>query len=387
MGAIHRGHALALPLLVAALLAATAGVSAAKAGRISTPTISSSVSAAAVSSGTQDTDTVTVRGKAKSGAPTGTVTFQICGPTSTATRCTSPSGSPVTVDLSTGSKNRSTASVAVVAEAAGWYCFLDDYNGDARYRPVSDNNARTECFEVSGSSGHPLTPTLSSSLSSSSISPGSTAIDTATVTGTSAGGPPTGSVSFSACGPTSSAAPCTDPTIGPAAVALSSESNDRSTAAVSIDPGSTGWYCFEDQYSGDGTYTSATDNDAATECLDVTGSSGGQTTPTISSALSSSSTTVDGSVTDTATVKGTAAHGDPTGSVTFAVCGPTSSRTPCTSPNVSPATAGLSPGSGNTSSAAATLYPGSPGWYCFLDTYNGDANYRSVSDNDTATEC
>jgi len=34
-----------------------------------------------------------------------------------------------------------------------------------------------------------------------------------------------------------------------------------------------------------------------------------------------------------------------------------------------------------------TIIPGAPGWYCFLDTYNGDGHYAPVSDNNTATEC
>jgi F420-dependent methylenetetrahydromethanopterin dehydrogenase len=38
---------------------------------------------------------------------------------------------------------------------------------------------------------------------------------------------------------------------------------------VTIEPGAPGWYCFLDIYSGDGHYTSATDN-TSTECLDVT---------------------------------------------------------------------------------------------------------------------
>jgi hypothetical protein len=86
-------------------------------------------------------------------------------------------------------------------------------------------------------------------------------------------------------------------------------------------------------------------------------------------------------------VTGNSTHGSPTGTLTFAACGPTASAAPCTSPNIGPQTAELSPESGNASYAQAVIGPGAPGWYCFLDVYNGDANYTSVSDNNTATEC
>ena len=34
-----------------------------------------------------------------------------------------------------------------------------------------------------------------------------------------------------------------------------------------------------------------------------------------------------------------------------------------------------------------TFQPNGTGWYCFLDQYSGDSNYKPVSDNNTATEC
>ena len=51
------------------------------------------------------------------------------------------------------------------------------------------------------------------------------------------------------------------------------------------------------------------------------------------------------------------------------------------------ATAGLSPESGNRSVTDVTVAPETPGWFCLLDEYNGDGNYKVVTDNDTATEC
>ena len=261
-----------VPLLVALVVAATAGVSAAK-GQPATPTMKSALSSPSVSVGSSDTDTVTMTGKAKNGSPTGTVTFNACGPTANRTPCTAPNMGSATVSLSPGTKNRSTAGTSIIPTVAGWYCFLDEYNGDTHYKPVSDNSAKTECFDATGSSTHPITPTLKSALSSSSIPFGSTAVDTATVTGTAADGSPTGTLTFYACGPTASATACTSPNVGPATEEVTLESGDRSTASVTIEPGAPGWYCFLDEYSGDSNYNPVTDNDTATECLDVTGSS------------------------------------------------------------------------------------------------------------------
>jgi hypothetical protein len=376
-----------VPLLMALVVAVTAGVSEAKAKGAATPTIKSAVGSASVSVGSTVSDTVTVTGKAKYGAPTGTVTINACGPTSSATPCTAPNPGSSTVSLSPGTKNHSTAIADLTPTSAGWYCFLDDYNGDTHYRPVSDNNAKTECFDASGSSTGPITPTLKSVFSSSSIPLGSTDMDTATVTGNAAGGSPTGTVTFSACGPTTSATPCTSPNAGSATADVSQGPNDTSTAGATLVPNTTGWYCFLDQYSGDGNYNAVSDNNAATECVDVTGSSSHPTTPTLKSVLSSSSVPFGSSAVDTATVTGSAADGSPTGTLTFSACGPTAAAAACTSPNVGPNTEEVSPESGDRAVASVTINPGAPGWYCFLDQYSGDGNYNAVTDNDTATEC
>ena len=382
----HVFHLITVPLLVALVVGATAGVSAAKAKKAATPTIKSAVGSASVSVGSTVSDTVTVTGKAKYGAPTGTVTINACGPTSSATPCTTPNMGSATVSLSPGMKNSATAIADITPTSAGWYCFLDDYNGDSHYKPVSDNNAKTECLDATGSSTGPITPTLKSALASSTISLGSTDTDTATVIGTSAGGSPTGTVTFSACGPTTSATPCSSPNAGSATAELSPGPDDSSTASATLDPGAPGWYCFLDQYSGDGNYSAVSDNDTATECVDVTGSSS-QTTPTIKSAFAAASIPLGSTDMDTATVTGKAAGGSPTGTVTFSACGPTTSAAPCTSPDAGSATVELSPGPSDTATAGATLDPGAPGWYCFLDQYSGDGNYNAVSDNNTATEC
>ena len=85
---------------------------------------------------------------------------------------------------------------------------------------------------------------------------------------------PTGTVSFTACGPTAapvSSSPCTatDYPVG-TAVGVSAGANDTSTAtSAAFTPTSTGYWCFDDSYSGDSTYNSSSD-DSTDECVDVT---------------------------------------------------------------------------------------------------------------------
>ena len=380
-------HVIAVLSTVTLVTAGTAGVSGAKANGTVNPTFRSALSSSSIPLGNTATDTATLIGKEKRGAPTGTVTFGVCGPTASATPCTSPNAGSATVSLTPGAKRHSTGSVTFSPSAAGWFCFLDQYGGDSHYKPVSDNDTSTECLHVTGG-GTKTTPTLKTSLSNSSILLGSSAVDTATVTGSTAGGSPTGTVTFAACGPTTTPTPCTSPNVGSATAGLSQESGNRSVAGATITPGTTGWYCFLDQYNGDANYTSVSDNDTSSECLHVTSGGGGSFTPTITSALSKTQISPGGTTTDTVTVTGNATGGSPMGSVSFYVCGPTSSATPCTSTNNGLATVGLSAESGDRSVASLTVQVESnSGWFCFLDQYSGDANYTPVSDNDTSSEC
>jgi hypothetical protein len=176
--------------------------------------------------------------------------------------------------LSQESGDLSVASATITPGTTGWYCFLDQYSGDAHYTPVSDNDTSTECVDVTSGGGGTLTPTIASALSNSSVSPGGTTTDTVTVTGSATHGSPTGSVSFYVCGPTSGPAACTSMGDGLATVGLSAETGNRSVASltVGVESGS-GWFCFLDQYGGDANYTPVSDNDAPTECVDVTSSS------------------------------------------------------------------------------------------------------------------
>ena len=106
----------------------------------------------------------------------------------------------------------------------------------------------------------------------------------------------------------------------------------------------------------------------------------------------SASVNVGGSISDTATVTGSGA-GDPTGTVTFTVCGPFLAPTACTTGDSTAAPAGV-----RTLQTDGT--PGNPaivtsnsitvnaaGYYCFLGAYSGGGGYQPGTDSDITREC
>jgi hypothetical protein len=126
-----------------------------------------------------------------------------------------------------------------------------------------------QTFESSGTS----VTTTTTVPSAASIVLGQSNTDTATVTG-NANGSPTGTVTFSLCGPTATPkapVPCqgaTDQVGSP--VNLVAGSEDTATAVSgSFTPTAPGYWCFDNTYSGDGNYAPSAD-DSTTECFDVT---------------------------------------------------------------------------------------------------------------------
>jgi hypothetical protein len=110
---------------------------------------------------------------------------------------------------------------------------------------------------------------------SASVQVGGQISDTATVTGSGAGNP-TGTVTFTVCGPFASATACTtgDATAAPAGVrTLQTDGTPGNPAIVTsnlITVNATGFYCILGHYSGGGGYAADDDNAIATECVEVT---------------------------------------------------------------------------------------------------------------------
>lgn len=105
----------------------------------------------AVLVGSTNTDQVVVTGDPYRGAPTGTVTFYLCGPVVLPTTCSSSTGTPLgaAFNLIPGPNNTSTQTSPATSSmtTAGTYCFAGYYSGDSNYGPTSDTSS-DECFTV-----------------------------------------------------------------------------------------------------------------------------------------------------------------------------------------------------------------------------------------------
>ena len=211
--------------------------------------------------------------------------------------------------------------------------------------------------------------------------------DTATVTGNSTFGVPTGKVDFYYCyNASSSPTSCTATTGSPTSLgsqSLGSPSGDSSSATSSgFSPSKIGYYCFFAHYEGSTQYSSADENlsnsdQAEVECFQVV-----LATPSISTTPNPTSATVGAYLNDSANVTG----GDsPTGTVTFYLF---SSPSACSTTNTSAAaytsTDALSGGSAATDNT--TVPAGSPGTWVWLAKYNGDTNNAAVWSNCTAEQ-
>jgi len=218
--------------------------------------------------GQSDADGATVTGNAAGGSPTGTVTFYECGPTSSATPCTSTANPVGTAEtLTAGAHHTSSAtSVSFTPTSTGFWCFASAYSGDANYSASADTST-DECFDVTMGS-----TTTATATTNPTITIGQTDSDAAVVTGNASGGSPTGTVTFYRCGPQSAPARCTSKTnqVG-TRIVLTAGANDTSTAtSATFKPTSVGYWCFAAYYSGDANYSASSDT-LVSECVNVLG--------------------------------------------------------------------------------------------------------------------
>jgi hypothetical protein len=307
--------------------------------------------------------------------PTGTVTFYVCGPFTTATACTT-AGTKLGAVTLTGSGGTATAtSPAYTPLAAGTYCFLGVYSGDGNYFGGSDGSTTRECFTVTMA-----TPGVTTSPANGTVVLGNSDTDGVTVTGVD-GITPTGTVTFYVCGPFTTATACTTAGTKLGTVTLSGSGGTANATSPAYTPLATGTYCFLGVYSGDGNYFGGSDGSTTRECFTVTPPQAGVTT-----SPGKTSTQLGTTNTDTATVTGVDGI-TPTGTVTFYVCGPFTTATACTAAGTNLGTVTLS-GSGGAATAASPAYtPLATGTYCFLGVYSGDGNYLGGSDGSTTREC
>jgi hypothetical protein len=355
------------------------------AGAASDPTISTQSSKnGQIQTGTAVTDEATVDAQG-SPKPTGTVSFFLCGPNASAASCTS-GGSPIGGAVTLGS-NKKAESASTSPTAAGHYCWRAEYSGDGSFNSKTHTNTTTECFEV-------LVPAKTDPAISTESKPngkvqaGDSVKDEADVSG-SPSNKPTGTVSFYLCGPTVAATSCTSGgTAVGGAVSLSASGKAESASTSRTDPG---FYCWRAVYEGDASYNSATHSNSTTECFEIEAAvvqtPAAQVDPDISTVSTPNGNVQPGhSVTDRASVSGPPGNGpDPTGTVTFWLCGPNQAAASCTSGGTQ---IGGSVAQGNNKKwESDSASPTVEGYYCWRAQYSGDSNYNSANHSNDNTEC
>jgi hypothetical protein len=242
-----------------------------------TPVLSFGASVPQITPGNSEGDLILISGVGGV-FPTGTVDFYVCQGTlagcpvaneANVTELDSTALSP-TSDSEAG-PTAVADSVSFTPPGAGDFCFLAVYSGDSNYTSASAGTAPDQCFTVA--SAAPGTATMTTQPNPNRVPVGQATTDTATVTGWN-GVIPTGTVSFSVCGPETGPAltPCTflDLTpIGSPVTLVGVNGSSQSTASTTFTPSAAGNYCVTSVYSGDGHYSGAEDESTTHECIDA----------------------------------------------------------------------------------------------------------------------
>jgi hypothetical protein len=235
-------------------------------------------------------DTATIVGNQAADTPSGTVTFSLCGPTSTDVGCSTGGTAAGTGSLSgtglpagTASANSPDVNTTGSPLAAGHYCFRATWPGDNHYPAAltefGSANGTNECFTVR--TIPTTTVTTPSAGSGGTVTFGSTVTDHALVTATQPnGGPLTGTVTFFVCNPTQttgtgSQTACPDPNGSPVGspVPTVDQGTNPATAtadSIGVTVDKTGTWCFRAVYTpSTPNYTGSSDASNG-ECFTVT---------------------------------------------------------------------------------------------------------------------
>jgi hypothetical protein len=326
-------------------------------------------------------DDVATLTEGNSVAPTGVVTFYLCGPEQSAATCSSSGALLGTGAITSDAGTYVATSPTVTPTTPGTYCFAASYRGDANYLSEDDISGTGECFTVA-----PATPGFVTTAASAAPALGTADFDTAVVTGVPGGTAPTGTVTFYIC---HSAACTTGGTALPGVNVYSTVGNVLTVTSPTFTPGNSGTYCFYAAYSGDLRYADVPLESSAgsNECFTVTPAGS-----TITTTPAHSTVVLGGTNSDTITVVGVGSV-VPTGTASFYECAETTAGTPCTTGGSTVGTAvALAPVSGSspataTATSSAVVTPTSAGTYCFYATYSGDSNYAGGTETNPAGEC
>jgi len=164
--------------------------------------------------GTTIYDRAVVTGTTAGGAPLGTVNFFICDPTQVtgsagAETCaggSALSGNPRTLVSDAGSNPPTTrvlSSPGIAANTAGVWCFRASYTPSGSTYESSSDSTHGECVTVSPAPTTTVTTPQAPAGTNitAPVAVNTNVFDKAVVTGTAAGGTPTGTVSFFVCNP------------------------------------------------------------------------------------------------------------------------------------------------------------------------------------------
>ena len=288
-------------------------------------------------------------------SPAGTIEFKLYGPSPTANCSTTP----VDDEAVTVSGNGSYPTRAgFTPSQAGTYWWTASYAGDTNNNPAS-----------SGCGAESVTISKASPAIATSPSPGGTVGAAVTDTATLAGGHnPTGTIEFTAYGPSTTANCSTTPVFDKTVTV----SGDDSYTSPSFTPSQAGTYWWTASYGGDTNNTPIASGCDQEQVTLTKATPAITTTPAASGAGTVGSTTV----TDTATLPGS--H-NPAGTIQFTAYGP-SATADCTTAPVDEETVTVTGTSSYTTPAGFT--PAQAGSYWWTASYGGDPN-----NNPAATDC
>ncbi len=315
-----------------------------------TPTITTAANPASVTVGGSADDQAIVSGGYN---PTGTITWSLYSNSS----CT---GTAVFTTTSGGtvSGNNTYTSGSYPTTSVGTYTWKISYPGD------SNNNSVSAC----GGTGETLTvnkaTTSLSTAASTNVSVGQSVTDVATL---SDGYNPTGTITYTLYGPSSTQS-CTTQ-VGQ--VTANVTSGNAQYTSPSITPTQAGTYWWITNYGGD------SNNTATTNGCGVSGESSviNLVTPTVASTATPSTATVGGSVADQSVLSG---GYNPTGTIAWSLY----KGTTCTGTAVFTTGAPAGTVSGNstyTSASYSVPTANGAGTYTWKMSYTGDTNNNSVT--------
>ena len=282
-------------------------------------------------------------------SPTGTITFNLYGPSDTT--CAGP---PVGTVTKTVNGDGDYTSPTITPTTAGTFVWVATYSGDANNAKLSNG-----CAEASETVTVYPAPALTTTATPSTITVGQPVADVAHLSG---GFNPTGTITFNLYGPSDTT--CAGPPVGSVTKTVS---GDGDYTSPTITPTGAGTYVWVATYSGDANNGKLSNGCAeASETVTVT-----PATPALTTTATPSTITIGQPVADVAHLSG---GNNPTGTITFNLYGPNPNG--CTGTPVGSVTKTVS---GDGDYTSPTVTPTGTGTYVWVASYGGDVNNAPLS--------